>query len=84
MRVDDRRHVRAMAANPQMKAVRGVHHAVAFEEIEVVVHKHNVAGARLVEAEAEAQHPVGARPVAARGNLAGERIRDLRPRECGM
>ena len=73
MGVHDRVHVRPMAVNPQMEAIRRVHHAVAFEQLEIVVDQHDIAGARLVEAETEAQHPVGAGLVAARGDLAGER-----------
>src|SRR5712691_2222628 len=56
-----------------MEAVRRIHHAVAGEQLEIVVDQHEVAGARLVEAETEAQHPVGAGPLAARRDLAGER-----------
>ena len=62
-----------MSVNPQVKAVRRIHHAVASEQVEIVVDQHEIAGARLVEAEAEAQHPIGAGPLAACCDLAGER-----------
>src|SRR5215510_2896525 len=73
MRMHDRGHVWAMAIDPQMEAVRWIHHSVAFQEIEIVVDQNDVDGARLVKAEAEAQHPVGAMAVTARGDLAGKR-----------
>ena len=55
-----------------MEAIRRVDHAVAGEQLEIVVDQHDIAGACLVEAETEAQHPVGAGAVAACGDLAGE------------
>jgi len=39
-----------MAVNPQMETVRRIHHAAALKEVEIVVHQHNVAGARFIEA----------------------------------
>src|SRR5215467_14596923 len=73
MRVHNRIDVRSMAVNPQMETVRRIHHAVALNEVEIVVHQHNVAGARFIEAKAEAEHPVGVRLVTARSDLACER-----------
>jgi hypothetical protein len=73
MGVYDRSHGGPMAIDPQMEAVRRVHHAFAVEQIEVVIDQHDIAGARLVESEPEAKHPVNAGPVAARRDLAGER-----------
>src|SRR5262249_2548686 len=72
MRVHDRGHVSPMTVNPQVEAVRWIHHTIAFDEIEIVVDEHDVAGARLIEAETKAKHPVGAWPITAGGDLAGE------------
>jgi hypothetical protein len=60
MRVDDGVHVRPMAVNPQMEAVGQVDHAVAFQQVQVVVHQCHVGRLRFVESEPETQHPVRA------------------------
>src|SRR3954453_24064307 len=73
MGVHDGIHLGTMSIDPQVKAVRWIHHAVASKQVEIVVDKHEIAGARLVEAEAKAQHPIGAGPLATRCDLAGER-----------
>src|SRR5262249_2646687 len=44
----------------------------AIDQVEIVVDQHQIGGARLVEAEAEAQHPVCPGAITARGDLAGE------------
>src|SRR5262249_24692956 len=56
----------------EVKAVRWIHHPIALKQLKIVVHQHKIAGARLIEAETETQHPIGAGPVAARGDLAGK------------
>ena len=70
MGMHDRGHIGPMAIHPQMEAVRRIHHAVALEYIKIVVNQHDIG---LVEAESEAEHPVCAWPIAARGDLTGER-----------
>src|SRR5436305_280499 len=71
MGVHDDIHLGPMSIDPQVKAVRWIHHAVAREQVEIVVDQHEIAGARLVEAEAKAQHPIGSGPLAARWVPAG-------------
>src|SRR5439155_12057778 len=72
MGVHDGIHVGSMTVNPKVKAVRRIYHPVAGEQVEIVVDQYEIAGTRLVEAEAKAQHPIGAGPLAARCDLAGE------------
>ena len=56
MGVHDRVHLRPVPVDPEVEAVRRVHHAVALQHVEVVVEQHDVARLCLVEAEAEAEH----------------------------
>src|SRR5262245_37506188 len=72
MGVHDSIHVGSMTVNPKVKAVRRIYHAVAGKQVEIVVDQHEIAGARLIEAEAKAQHPIGAGLLAARCDLASE------------
>src|SRR6266566_5490248 len=45
MSVHDRSHGGPMAIDPQMKAVRRVHHAFALKQLEIVVHQHEASAA---------------------------------------
>jgi hypothetical protein len=59
-----------MAIHPQMEAVRRIHHASPSSRLRSSSNQHDIG---LVEAESEAEHPVCAWPIAARGDLTGER-----------
>ena len=70
MGMHDRGHIGPMAIHPQMEAVRRIHHASPSSRLRSSSNQHDIG---LVEAESEAEHPVCAWPIAARGDLTGER-----------
>lgn len=70
--VDDAVDVRAGAIDPAVEAIGRIRHAVPVEDVEVFVDQQQVAGADLVEAQAQLLGVVGPRLRAARGDLPGE------------
>ena len=72
VRVEDAVHVGPHAIDPQVKARRGIGHAVALDGMEVVVHQQQVARRDFVQPVAEARRPEGARPLRARRDLPRE------------
>src|SRR6476469_1656807 len=73
MGVDDAVHVSAVPVDPEMKAVRGIGHSLALDDVQIVVDQDDVVRRRLVEAETETQHVIGAGRLAARSDLSCER-----------
>src|SRR5665213_4321635 len=68
----DRVDVRLGTIDPQMETIRWIRHALAFEDIEIIVYEEKIFCSDLFHAEAKAQHVIGAGLRSARGQLARE------------
>ena len=72
MSMNNRADLRTLPIDPQVKAVRGIGHAVTFQQAQIVVGQQEVISVDLVQSEAEAHSPIGAGPVAAGSKLSGK------------